>query len=1836
MAETNFDLKLGLDTASGRRKTNAWTKDLLKLGKTADRVQERMDRLSLTGGLKGAGKTDKLSSSTRNLGESQERTSKKTDKLTRSTRKLKKGQDDTLLSTNRLMKGIRKILGPLALFVVGSLSAAAAANELRQGVAAAVEIEAVSRALNVAAGSAIHGGEALAFVRLEADRLGTSLGPTGRGFAQMSAAAIGTQLAGQGVRDIFSAVIEATSLLGLSAADTEGALRAINQVMSKGTVQAEELRGQLGERIPGAFQIMARALDVTTPKLNKMLELGQVLAVDALPKFAAELRKTFGTDVTTRFEHAAAGLARFQTAVFNARTVLGEAFLPALLDVTRTLADMLKENEDVIASFGEFSGDVLKPLVGGLGLLLNGVAAVTDNLVLLALAAGAVALVHLPALLTAITVRVAALNVVLLANPLVAFTVAAAALGAVLNTVLLKSIRNDEKAMAKMIDTSNDLRKAVARMRDVIKGGGIEDLATELERAEKRSRALTTEVHKITAAIANLKREGRAAQEAALQDIGFGFMDASRFDVTTVAIKQLIEERDNLNSSLQTSRRVVQQLVIEEEKAFQLALKNVDLGPKTRAERDAEAASAKALKEALAGANKELKTIRETARFMREFGLSMEEAGDAAKIKLATGVVLADDAIVQLINTIRAGREELELLALLASVKPGKLQLLPVKDPLRDFRGDPDFGGPGRLGAFTAGAETADLFNFMDEISERELADARKRRQEREKEFRRGLASRKAAVGEEIRVILEGAGRMTFAFDLLSELFSGFSGGLGELVSNLARGAGDVSNAIGNLEAVVASGGGLFDRLLAGARVGQAAGGLLGAAGISTGAGQAGGLLSAGGGTLGSFLGPLLGTTGPVGAIVGGVIGELLGGLDIFQSGGDDFITVMELQAGRFVAIADKVEGSEAFRDAGQRLGDQVAELLNSLLATLGGEITDAANIRLKTRVTDEGTAFRVLEGERTILDTTDEAAAVAATVLAALQRGAVEGLSDNVSAALRETTASTFEELQQDLNLALMVDRRLMSEGERFLADRQRLLREERNALSGLGISMQDWLDGLIKVENALNRQVEAQALQLAGVDNSLKASLEVFAALNDQADQSNALQAAYDEQAASASSVAAQEAELASTRGTSAEGFEDFRAGFREFDRRLDDTGRAMDSTGQSAVVTAGRIEVVDRALLELAEEATKARGIGDFVSQIALLTGDAELAAVAAEFQHQAQLITLRLQFEQIRALGILDAALEENIETLLSRAEAEDFVFDPEGGRGKGRRQQKAQERLREEERIAAAADMFRENVADVRAELEGTAPSLADYADRVEKLNDLWTDSGLAVDALTGGLQALAELTLRDVAAPFAESAANRGRTDAQLAFSDVAKRQQEALDTALAAAADAPGAFAAAAAAITAGVAAELADLGAGVLDTFGSPFRAIRAAGGDALRDIRFLINHLEELGVTARQVANVVSQGLFSEVLSFAEAAAQALPAGTDELALARAQRIDELATLRAQNENTLALLRLEIIELELTAAGAMTDRFRDWIASSREFHSVTVAVTSAVDELARGVKEVEVLFFRPTGPGLPAGGGPTAATPLLLSDFIHEQIERAMTELERAQDDFQHTLDEIAERSGTAAERIFSIALAEEELARTREEILDRQLADVRSLLAEIEGADPRISSEERFRQAQAEFRELGARAQAGDVEALAELAGAGAAFRDQISSFFGAGGASLAALDELAAILRSVASQGPGLDFSTFAPPQGPLVPPVAFPPASGGSSTLERQALVALVELARRFEAERATDRTVQSQRAGIAADQGEEQITLAQLSNDALEAVRLELERRQEPAGDSV
>ena len=134
-------------------------------------------------------------------------------------------------------------------------------------------------------------------------QLGASLEVVTSTYGKYAIAASQAGVSNADIEKTYNSLISASVAFGLSQEKTKLALKAVEQMFSKGQVQAEELRGQLGEQLPGAFQLAAKAMNVTTAELGAMLKRGEVTASELLPKLAIEL---------DRFTHSAKNAASTQ------------------------------------------------------------------------------------------------------------------------------------------------------------------------------------------------------------------------------------------------------------------------------------------------------------------------------------------------------------------------------------------------------------------------------------------------------------------------------------------------------------------------------------------------------------------------------------------------------------------------------------------------------------------------------------------------------------------------------------------------------------------------------------------------------------------------------------------------------------------------------------------------------------------------------------------------------------------------------------------------------------------------------------------------------------------------------------------------------------------------------------------------------------------------------------------------------------------------------------------------------------------------------------------------------------------------------------------------------------------------------------------------------------------------------------------------------------------------------------------------------------------------------------------------------------------------------------
>lgn len=211
-------------------------------------------------------------------------------------------------------------------------------------------LEAVTSRLNVVFGGNLAATtQELDFLRRNADRLGISFGALADEYGKFAVATQGTNLEGEKTRKIFLAVAEAGRVNKLSTENMKGVFVALTQIVSKGKVQMEELRQQLGDRLPGAVQIMADALHVTTAELFQMTKEGQVSS-DALVAFADELERRFGPQLGRALKTTTTEMGRLENNIFQAQIAFGKAgFIKAFTDLLKDLNTTLKS-----ANFQEF------------------------------------------------------------------------------------------------------------------------------------------------------------------------------------------------------------------------------------------------------------------------------------------------------------------------------------------------------------------------------------------------------------------------------------------------------------------------------------------------------------------------------------------------------------------------------------------------------------------------------------------------------------------------------------------------------------------------------------------------------------------------------------------------------------------------------------------------------------------------------------------------------------------------------------------------------------------------------------------------------------------------------------------------------------------------------------------------------------------------------------------------------------------------------------------------------------------------------------------------------------------------------------------------------------------------------------------------------------------------------------------------------------------------------------------------------------------------------------------------------------------------------------------
>ena len=229
---------------------------------------------------------------------------------------------------------MNQLLGSVKNLIVGYIGLQAATQAVGRSFNQALRLDAVKSSLTAVLGSTELADAKLKEISQTADYLGLNFLDLATSYKSFAAAAISSNQTLGDTDKIFNSVTKAAAVLKLSSEDVKGTLNALAQMFSKGQVSAEELRQQLGERLPGAVALMAAGLGVSTKALNKMLEQGQVTTA-AVIKLAGQLDIAYGDKIVGKVDSLQASVERlnntFTEVVDNGN--LGR-FYKALLDFT--------------------------------------------------------------------------------------------------------------------------------------------------------------------------------------------------------------------------------------------------------------------------------------------------------------------------------------------------------------------------------------------------------------------------------------------------------------------------------------------------------------------------------------------------------------------------------------------------------------------------------------------------------------------------------------------------------------------------------------------------------------------------------------------------------------------------------------------------------------------------------------------------------------------------------------------------------------------------------------------------------------------------------------------------------------------------------------------------------------------------------------------------------------------------------------------------------------------------------------------------------------------------------------------------------------------------------------------------------------------------------------------------------------------------------------------------------------------------------------------------------------------------------------------------------------
>ncbi len=231
-----------------------------------------------------------------------------------------------------------------------------------------VQGDQLRRGLNALYGDVGVTASQMLFLRKASSDSGVAFSSLSGDFLKFSASMKSANIPLAQSNELFKAVTAASASLGLGAEETAGTLNALGQMASKGTVSMEELRQQLGDRLPGALGLTAKGFGITEAQLIKLVESGGLATRDFVGPFTKALQGLKGESdgLVPTFERLKGSLqtvaqgvgeAGGVTLLTGALKVLGGAVAFVVAALSGFTEALFLAGAATVAFFARLSGD---------------------------------------------------------------------------------------------------------------------------------------------------------------------------------------------------------------------------------------------------------------------------------------------------------------------------------------------------------------------------------------------------------------------------------------------------------------------------------------------------------------------------------------------------------------------------------------------------------------------------------------------------------------------------------------------------------------------------------------------------------------------------------------------------------------------------------------------------------------------------------------------------------------------------------------------------------------------------------------------------------------------------------------------------------------------------------------------------------------------------------------------------------------------------------------------------------------------------------------------------------------------------------------------------------------------------------------------------------------------------------------------------------------------------------------------------------------------------------------------------------------------------------------